>query len=121
MIWGSARFGAAPHPAAEGWGAPSAASPRRGDSRTIGAGAGRAETISSALIEAYLANTDINTPRAAVRAADEGVPEANAGYLPTITAQGNVGIERAQTTGLIGPDNSVSGTRRTRYFRGATE
>ena len=50
----------------------------------IGAEAGRAETISGALIKAYLTNPDINTQRAAVRVADENVPKANAGYLPTV-------------------------------------
>jgi outer membrane protein len=63
---------------------------------TIGAGAGRAETIGGALVKAYLTNPDINTQRAAVRVADENVPKANAGYLPTIEATGSVGIERAQ-------------------------
>jgi outer membrane protein len=62
---------------------------------TIGSGASRAETISGALIKAYLTNPDINTQRAAVRVADENVPKANAGYLPTVEVTGNVGIERA--------------------------
>ena len=57
----------------------------------IGAGPGRAETVGGALIKAYLNNPDINTQRAAVRVADENVPKANAGYLPTVSAQGNVG------------------------------
>jgi outer membrane protein len=65
---------------------------------TIGSGAGRAETISGALIKAYLTNPDINTQRAAVRVADENVPKANAGYLPTVNATGNVGIERAESS-----------------------
>ncbi len=59
---------------------------------------GRAETIGGALIKAYLTSPDINTQRAAVRVADEGVPKANAGYLPTVEATGNIGIERAQTS-----------------------
>jgi outer membrane protein len=109
MIWGSGAFeGRRPAPHSRGLGAAlrilAAAS-----LATIGAAAARAETISGALIKAYLTNPDINTQRAAVRAADEGVPEANAGYLPTISAQGNIGIERAQT-GLIGADNSVAGS-----------
>ena len=57
----------------------------------LGAGAVRAETVGGALIKAYLNNPDINQQRAAVRASDENVPKANAGYLPTISAQGNVG------------------------------
>ena len=64
----------------------------------IGAGAGRAETVGGALIKAYLNNPDINTQRAAVRVADENVPKANAGYLPTVEATGNIGLERAQTS-----------------------
>ena len=75
----------------------------------LGAGAGRAETIGGALIKAYLTNPDINTQRAAVRVADEGVPKANAGYLPTIEAQGNIGIERAQTS-VTGVNGGVAGS-----------
>ena len=63
---------------------------------TISAGAARAETIGGALIKAYLTNPDINTQRAAVRVADENVPKANAGYLPTINATGNIGVQRGQ-------------------------
>jgi outer membrane protein len=110
MIWGSGAFqGRRPAPRS-GWlgGALRMALLATASLAMIGAAPGRAETISGALIKAYLTNPDINTQRAAVRAADEGVPEANAGYLPTISAQGNIGIERAQT-GLIGPDNSVVG------------
>ena len=61
----------------------------------LGVGAGRAETISGALVKAYLTSPDINTQRAAVRVADENVPKANAGYLPTVEATANIGIERA--------------------------
>jgi outer membrane protein len=61
----------------------------------LGANEGRAETISGALTKAYLTSPDINTQRAAVRVADENVPKANAGYLPTVEATGNIGIERA--------------------------
>ena len=72
----------------------------------IGAGAGRAETIGGALVKAYLTNPDINTQRAAVRVADEGVPKANAGYLPTVEATGNIGIQRGQG------ETSITGARR---------
>src|SRR5579863_616018 len=75
----------------------------------LGAGAVRAETIGGALIKAYLTNPDINTQRAAVRAADENVPKANAGYLPTVTAQGNYSLEREQAN-EIGPNGPVSNT-----------
>jgi outer membrane protein len=51
----------------------------------------RAETIGGALAKAYLNNPDVNQQRAAVRAQDENIPKANAGYLPTVTAQGTAG------------------------------
>ena len=54
----------------------------------LGAGASRGETAGGALVKAYLNNPDINTQRAAVRVADEGVPKANAGYLPTVERPG---------------------------------
>ena len=74
----------------------------------VTAGAGSAETIGGALIKAYVNNPDINSQRAAVRVADENIPKANAGYLPTITAQGNMGFERAKTS-FVGQNNSVAG------------
>ncbi len=74
----------------------------------LGAASGHAETIGGALIKAYLNNPDINQQRAAVRASDENVPKANAGYLPTIDAQANVGIERADAS-IVGPRGNASG------------
>ncbi len=75
----------------------------------IAAGAGRAETINGALIKAYLTSPDINAQRAAVRVADENVPKANAGYLPTVEATANIGIERAQTS-EVGANNTAGGS-----------
>ena len=50
----------------------------------------QAETLDSALIKAYLNNPTLNAQRAAVRAIDEGVPQALSGYRPkvSITATG---------------------------------
>jgi len=67
----------------------------------IGAGASRAETISGALIKAYLTNPDINSQRAAVRQTDEGVPQANAGYLPKVSAFGNVAVSHVTGSQVI--------------------
>jgi outer membrane protein len=75
---------------------------------SIGVGAGSAETISGALVKAYLTSPDINAQRAAVRVADEGIPKANAGYLPTIEAQGSIGIARSRANEIV-PDSSGSG------------
>ena len=68
---------------------------------TIGVGTAGAETISGALVKAYLTNPDINTQRATVRQTDEGVPAANAGYLPTISAVGSIGAEHTNGNQII--------------------
>ncbi len=60
----------------------------------VGSGA-QAETIGGALVKAYFNNPDINSQRAAVRASDEGLPQANAGYLPTVSATANGGPNQA--------------------------
>ena len=67
----------------------------------IGAGAGRAETVNGALIKAYLTNPEINTQRAAVRETDEGVPQANAGYLPKVSAFGNMAVSHVTGSQVI--------------------
>ena len=59
-----------------------------------------AETIDGALIKAYLSNPDINQQRAAVRASDENIPKANAGYLPTASGEADVGLQGADIGGL---------------------
>jgi len=69
------------------------------------------ETLGGALVKAYLSNPDINAQRAAVRASDEGIPKANAGYLPTVQGTANAGILNTQEQGagflsgsqLLGP------------------
>ena len=45
-----------------------------------------AETISAAMAKAYQNNPDLNAVRAGLRATDEGVPIAKAGYRPQISA-----------------------------------
>ncbi len=60
----------------------------------------RAETIGGALIKAYLSNADINSQRATVRASDENVPKANAGYLPTVQGTANAGVTQTQESGV---------------------
>jgi outer membrane protein len=55
-----------------------------------GAVAAGAETVESALVQAYQNNPSLNSQRAAVRVTDENVPQALSGYRPkvTITASG---------------------------------
>jgi outer membrane protein len=78
-----------------------------------GFGGADAETISGALSKAYFNNPDINQQRAAVRASDENVPKANAGFLPNISAEADAGYADIdlQATGL---GSGVAGNTSTR-------
>ena len=57
-----------------------------------------ADTIESALTYAYVNNPALNSQRAQVRATDEGVPTALAGYRPKISATANIGTQSLSTT-----------------------
>ncbi|ACB95355.1 TolC family outer membrane protein [Beijerinckia indica] len=50
-----------------------------------------AESMSSALAKAYTNNPDMNQERASVRAADEALPQATAGWRPNVSASGSYG------------------------------
>ncbi|WP_243368244.1 TolC family outer membrane protein [Microvirga solisilvae] len=56
-----------------------------------GVNAVSAETLESALAKAYGNNPNLNAQRAGVRAADENIAQAKAGYRPQITATADVG------------------------------
>ena len=70
----------------------------------------RADTLESALAYAYVNNPQINSQRAVVRAIDEGVPTALAGYRPRVIATANIGTQSLSTTireiGSTTPRNS---------------
>src|SRR5271169_1154193 len=53
----------------------------------------RAETLESALVKAYGNNPQLNAQRASVRATDEGVSKAQAGYRPKLTASADIGAQ----------------------------
>src|SRR5512134_3684209 len=57
-----------------------------------------ADTLESALVQAYQNNPQLNAQRALVRATDESVPQALAGYRPRISATANIG---AQTNTMV--------------------
>jgi outer membrane protein len=65
----------------------------------------RAETLESALMQAYQNNPTLNSQRASLRATDEGVPQALSGYRPkvTITASGGEQSlsQTAKTSGIV--------------------
>lgn len=58
------------------------------------------------LVKVYLTNPRLEAARANLRAADDGVARARAGYLPTIASSGSAGYE----TGGSGSGNLFTGT-----------
>jgi len=54
-------------------------------------------TLQDALIEAYNSNPTLQAERANLRATDEDVPQAVAGWRPTITITGSAGFESGTT------------------------
>ena len=57
-----------------------------------------AETLTSALSSAYMSNPDLNAARANMRAVDELVPQALAGWRPQVFGSGFVGHTRSRTS-----------------------
>jgi outer membrane protein len=58
----------------------------------------RAETLTSALTRAYTANPVLGAQRANVRATDENVARAKAGYRPRITATADAGTRYIESS-----------------------
>ena len=61
-----------------------------------------AETLESALAQAYRNNPTLNAQRAQLRAVDEGVPQALAGYRPRVNAAVDSGYQHFESTTLSG-------------------
>src|SRR5262245_15131829 len=57
-----------------------------------------ADTLDGSLILAYMNNPTLNAQRASVRATDEGVPQALAGYRPRVNINGSIGGQYIDTT-----------------------
>jgi outer membrane protein len=71
----------------------------------------RADTLEGALVQAYQNNPSLNSQRASVRATDEGVPQALAGYRPRVTATGTIGEQYWDTTSrLTSSSATIAGT-----------
>lgn len=72
-----------------------------------------AETIDSALARAYQNNPQLNAQRAALRAIDETVPQALAGYRPRVSATADAGVAytRIKTDNIarMGPTTTTKG------------
>lgn len=56
------------------------------------------ETLFEALEGAYLSNPTLQAARASVRTTDEAVPQALAGWRPTVSLNGRAGLETARTS-----------------------
>ncbi len=73
-----------------------------------------AETLADALSKAYFNNPNLNAQRSTTRAADENIPIANSGYMPHVTASGDVGAYyqsyTGPGTGLSSISSGLSGT-----------
>jgi outer membrane protein len=63
----------------------------------IGVAPVRAETLADALASAYRYNPRLDAARASLRATDEEVARANAGYRPVIQGTADVGWQRTET------------------------
>ena len=57
-----------------------------------------AETLESALVKAYRNNPSLNSQRASVRATDENVPQALAGYRPKVSISASGGEQTLSST-----------------------
>jgi outer membrane protein len=67
------------------------------------ASAANAESLETALAQAYRNNPSLNAQRAAVRVTDENVPQALSGYRPKITVTGTAGEQSlSSTTKVVG-------------------
>lgn len=71
----------------------------------FGVNAANAETLEEAMAKAYVTNPNILAERAKLRATDEGVAQALAGWRPTITGSANTG-EQKQRSDSTTPMNS---------------
>ena len=69
----------------------------------LAVGPAQAQTLESALVQAYQNNPTLNAQRAAVRATDEGVPTALAGYRPRVTVTASGGEQVLSSTSLTNP------------------
>jgi outer membrane protein len=89
-----------------------------------GIGSASAETLHSALIQAYQNNPQLNAQRASARATDEAVPQALSGYRPRISVTATAGEQFTSSTArsynATGTTYSATSGTFTPYTYGAT-
>ncbi len=71
-------------------------------------GAAEAQTLTEALVSAYETNPTLLAARAELRSVNEGVPQALAGWRPTVILEGSIGgQERRSENGGVGSDGGA--------------
>lgn len=81
----------------------------------LGLSQARADTIQSALIEAYRNNPTLNSQRASMRATDENVPQALSGYRPKVSVSVTGGEQTMGSTTKVTSTNPASYTKQNGY------
>lgn len=78
---------------------------------TAGAPGASAESLDEALVAAWVSNPTLLAERAGVKATTEGVRQAQAGWLPTVTLQGSISAQETtnKTTDVVVDADPVSG------------
>ncbi len=80
----------------------------------------QADTLNSALVNAYQNNPQLNSQRAVVRQTDETVPQALSGYKPTVSATASSGEQfnstLAKVTSAVNPAAPPTYPRTTQSF-----
>jgi outer membrane protein len=66
----------------------------------------QADTLESALVQAYQNNPTLNSQRAGVRATDENVPQALSGYRPRVSLNATGGEQSVSTTVVSNPQRT---------------
>ncbi len=73
-----------------------------------------AQTLQEALAQAYTANPQLEAQRAALRAADEQVPQALSNYRPTVEGTASIGTAETDVSGAAGAGNNGARTSQPR-------
>jgi len=67
-----------------------------------------AETLRQAMASAYANNPRLDAERARLRATDEDVPRAKAGFRPSVTGQADTGWQKIETTPRLSSNGATS-------------
>ena len=76
----------------------------------LASGPAAAQTLTEALVAAYQHNPGLLAARAQLRATDELVPQAAAGWRPTLVINGSYGLNNVNTRQAVAEDGGQAGT-----------